>query len=264
MIDNRLMIDGFCVLPKAVPERQIDAILKVCKQSFDEDAAARAKSSQGHVYAARNLIDCIPAGSLIWCNPTLRSLLEQTLGPECGLVRVLFFDKPPDRTWTLPWHKDTSIAVREHRIASHHFSRPTTKAGVPHVIAEDAVLQQMLTLRIHLDPVTDQNGPLKVVPQSHQSSSSAGQGTDSAVTILASAGDVLAMRPLITHSSGASSPSTKLHRRILHLEFASKRHLPDGYQWHTFQQYPNTAPESAKRNHPPLLTSEPDAFEPPS
>ena len=62
------------------------------------------------------------------------------------------------------WHKDTAIAVDSNRGASKYFSRPTVKAGVPHVVAVDEILRQMLTLRIHLDEVTDENGPLKVIP----------------------------------------------------------------------------------------------------
>ncbi|MCY2977190.1 MAG: phytanoyl-CoA dioxygenase family protein [Planctomycetota bacterium] len=149
-------------------------------------------------------------------------------------MRALFFDKPPDRTWSLPWHKDTSIAVKEHQAMSQSLTRPTVKAGVPHVIASDAILRQILTLRIHLDEVTDENGPLRVIPGSHVASDSDGIGVDRAVTIHAEIGDVLAMRPLISHASGSSAPNTQLHRRILHLEFAASETLPDGYQWHSF------------------------------
>ena len=146
----------------------------------------------------------------------------------------MFFDKPPDRTWTLPWHKDTSIAVRVNSIKSTSFSRPTTKAGVPHFIACDDVLKQMLTLRIHLDEVTDENGPLKVLPGSHTSSTSEGNGMNSVSTIHSNVGDVLAMRPLISHASGSSHEGTRRHRRILHLEFAANVVLPDGAEWHDF------------------------------
>lgn len=66
------------------------------------------------------------------------------------------------------------------------------------------------------------------------SSTPEGDGIDSAVTIYADVGDVLAMRPLISHSSGASIQETKRHRRILHLEFARDQNLPDGFQWHDF------------------------------
>ena len=108
-------------------------------------------------------------------------------------VRALFFDKPPDRSWNLPWHKDTSIAVKDLSIQSSSFSRPTTKAGVPHLIACDEVLRRMLTLRIHLDEVSDENGPLRVIPGSHVSSTSDGIGVDSAATIHAAVDDVLAI-----------------------------------------------------------------------
>ncbi len=92
----------------------------------------------------------------------------------------------------------------------------------------------MLTMRIHLDDVTDENGPLRVIPQSHQSKTCGGLGVDAAVTIHASAGDCLAMRPLIDHSSGSSLPGTTRHRRIVHLEFAADAILPDGYRWFHF------------------------------
>jgi len=42
------------------------------------------------------------------------------------------------------------------------------------------------------------------------------------------------MRPLVAHCSGPSFPNTNRHRRILHLEFAGVRELPDGYAWHDF------------------------------
>ena len=139
--------------------------------------------------------------------------LKRILGPEFGLVRGLYFDKHPERTWSLGWHKDTAIAVTTHGMESRHFSRPTVKAGIPHVIASDAILRNMLTLRIHLDEVTNENGPLRVVPQSHEARDCEGTGTESAKIILAERGEILAMRPLLSHGSGASDPGTKRHRR---------------------------------------------------
>ncbi|MEI7459648.1 MAG: phytanoyl-CoA dioxygenase family protein [Pirellula sp.] len=227
--------DGFCMLHDAVDVATIQRLLSVLDSAFwDDSKSVRARSSRGHIYAARNLIETIPEVTTVWqVNPML-SLLHEQLGVDCGLVRALFFDKPPDRTWSLPWHKDTSIAVKEHRAMSQSLTRPTVKAGVPHVIASDAILRQILTLRIHLDEVTDENGPLRVIPGSHVASDSDGIGVDRAVTIHAEIGDVLAMRPLISHASGSSAPNTQRHRRILHLEFAASETLPDGYQWHDF------------------------------
>ena len=235
MGDWNLQSDGFCLLKRAVSIETVERLLHVCRDAFDGDSeGVRARSSRGHVYAARNLIESIPEVSTVWRCESLMTFLGDQLGDQFGLVRVLYFDKPPDRTWALPWHKDTAIAVKDNTLQSTHFSRPTTKAGVPHVIACDEVLARLLTLRVHLDDVTDENGPLRVIPSSHVSSVSDGLGVDAAVTIHATAGDVLAMRPLISHCSGASSPTTRRHRRILHLECAADPVLTDGYRWYNF------------------------------
>lgn len=235
MDSQRLELDGFCLLEKAVDESTVAALLQQFQNTFECDTrGVLARSSHGHVYAARNLIESSPEVTTAWQSEFLIKFLCEQLGDHCGLVRALFFDKPPDRTWTLTWHKDTSIAVKDNSLESSSFSRPTHKGGVPHVIACDPILQQMLTLRIHLDEVTAENGPLRVVPGSHVSFASEGKGVEAAIDIHADAGDVLAMRPLISHSSGPSTPGTRRHRRVLHLEFAASESLPDGFQWHRF------------------------------
>lgn len=227
--------EGFFLVPEAIEPVMVDRLVYCCAEAFTKDQnAENARSSQGHIYAARNVIDFIPEVKTVWRNGMLAELLLEVLGADIGLVRALFFDKPPDRTWSLPWHKDATIAVANNSLPSKHFSRPTLKAGVPHVIASDGILGQMLTLRIHLDAVNDENGPLRVIPRSHFSKDCAGVGPAEAVTIYAEAGDVLAMRPLIDHASGSSNPGVTRHRRILHLEFAGMRELPDGYRWHRF------------------------------
>ncbi len=165
--------DGFCVLTHAVDTGTIQRLLSVFDDAFEDDSQfVRARSSRGYVYAARNLIDSIPEVTTVWHADPMLTLLREVLGDEFGLVRALFFDKPPERTWNLPWHKDTSISVNDNSAKSATFSRPTIKAGVPHVIASDEVLRQMLTLRIYLDEVTDENGPLRVIPESHVASDS--------------------------------------------------------------------------------------------
>ncbi len=230
-----LATNGFCLVPNAVDQTTVGTLLAACQAAFvTDDGNERARSSRGHVYAARNLLDAVPLVKTFWKTDVLCEVLQTTLGQRCGLVRVLFFDKPPDRSWALAWHKDTAIAVKDNSHVSTFCSRPTVKAGVPHVVACDAWLRRMLTLRVHLDDVDDTNGPLRVVPGSHVSSHSEGVGVDQAVTIHAKAGDVLAMRPLTTHGSGISAPGSTRHRRILHLEFAADEDLADGYQWHDF------------------------------
>ena len=74
------------------------------------------KSSLGETYAARNLAELNPELLSIWKAPRLTELLSQVLGDAFGLVRILYFDKRPNRTWSLPWHKDMTIAVKDNSL----------------------------------------------------------------------------------------------------------------------------------------------------
>jgi Phytanoyl-CoA dioxygenase (PhyH) len=227
--------DGFALLPGVFRGEQVDEILRGLTPALEAPADPEATMrSQAGVYGARNLLTLWPPVAGVWRRPPLPEVLAAVLGPGYGLVRVLFFDKPPERSWALPWHKDLTVAVRDNRLPSRHFAKPTRKAGVPHVEAPQELLEAMLTARVHLDDVTEENGPLKVIPGSHHTGKAL--VLDEAVphTVLAGRGDVLLLRPLVAHSSGNAHPDTRRHRRILHLEFAGRRDLPDGYAWHDF------------------------------
>ena len=230
-----LPVDGYTLVQSAFSQAEVAAILASLEPALANDTAGWSlRSADGVVYGARNVLQLWPGVAGMWRRPTLQSVLAEALGPDYGLVRVLYFDKPPEQSWALPWHKDMTIAVKDNRRPSSRFARPTTKAGVPHIEAPVDVLRQMLTLRIHLDDVTDENGPLKVIPGSHHDDRDPDAGARPQVTILAAAGDVLAMRPLLCHCSNRSAEGTSRHRRILHLEFAGLSELPEGFAWHDF------------------------------
>jgi hypothetical protein len=225
---------GFVLLEEVYTSAQINQLVIGLQKSFEQQPASAICGAAGGVYAARNVLELFPEAATVWRQAPLPETLTAVLGPEAGLVRGLYFDKPPDQSWGLPWHKDVTIAVRDNRLPSSSFSKPTVKGGVPHVEAPREVLEKMLSVRIHLDEVTDENGPLKVLPGSHRTGKES-TAADCPVTILAGRGDVLLMRPLLDHASGHSSPGTRRHRRILHLEFAGVAELTDGYQWFDFR-----------------------------
>ena len=231
----RLDEDGYAILPAVFSPAQTDDLARDLT-----DALAKAtregiiQSQEGTMYAARNVVALWPPAATVWQTPPLTNALRAVLGPDFGLVRVLYFDKPPQQSWTLPWHKDMTVAVRDNRLPSEQFRRPTFKAGVPHIEAPQHLLERMLTARLHLDDVTEENGPLKVIPGSHRAGKELPAGDLPPHTILASRGDVLLMRPLLAHCSGHTLPGTLRHRRVLHLEFAASVDLPDGYAWHEF------------------------------
>jgi hypothetical protein len=164
----------------------------------------------------------------------LLSLVRPHLTSEPVPVRAIYFDKSPGANWLVPWHQDLSLAVRA-RADVPGFGPWSTKDGIPHVQAPTELLQQMLTVRVHVDAADEENGALRVLPGSHRF------GRVSAERIqqvrreqpdhvcAVSAGDALLMRPLLLHASGRST--TARHRRVLHIEYAGFT-LPNELRWH--------------------------------
>lgn len=226
--------NGYVILPERLGLEWVRHLRSILDTQMQSDSSGNlAQSQNGWLYAARNVLTAAPAIKTLLTVPLVQQFVTETLGTRSGLVRALYFDKPPDQSWSLPWHKDQSIAVAAHGLLPTGFSRPTVKRGVPHLIAPDDVLREMVTLRIHLDAMTEENGPLQVVPKSHHSSADQGSGVENRQIIHAEIGEILAMRPLLTHASGLSKPGTTQHRRIVHLEFAAGP-LPEPLQWYEF------------------------------
>jgi ribosomal protein L13 len=82
----------------------------------------------------------------------------------------------------------------------------SVKDGVPHVQAPGHLLEQMLTIRLHLDDCDETNGALRVLPGSHRLGRLAAERIQQLrehhpdhVCHL-SAGDALLMRPLLLHA----------------------------------------------------------------
>jgi ectoine hydroxylase-related dioxygenase (phytanoyl-CoA dioxygenase family) len=228
--------DGFVTMPAIFAEKQLERMRSEITAGFSDNGneASAVRRRNGTMVAARNVLDWMPSASTVWQVSPILDLLRSVLGDRFGLVRALYFDKPPGQSWVLPWHKDMTIAVANNALPSNTFIHPTKKAGVPHVEAPVELLERMLTLRILLDDVTEENGPLRVQLGSHRTGESVESVASNVQLILGRAGDVLAMRPLLTHSSGHSHPESDRHRRTLHLEFAADRLLSDGYTWHHF------------------------------
>ena len=164
---------------------------------------------------------------------SIRSLVDPIAGPEARVVRGIFFDKTPEANWKVPWHQDLTIAVRR-RKEVEGFTGWSMKAGITHVQPPSRVLNEVLALRIHLDPTNEDSGALKVIPGSHTRGRLSADDIQKIkreiepVVCSAKQGDVLAMRPLLLHSSSVSSNAS--HRRVIHLEFCSLK-LPGGLEW---------------------------------
>ena len=160
-------------------------------------------------------------------------LASKTIGAEATPVRAILFDKSAATNWSLGWHQDRIICVRE-RIDVPGFGPWSIKAGLHHVALPIALLARMVTLRVHLDAVPATNAPLLIAPGSHrrgrvpESSIAQVVAECGVIACLAEAGDVWAYATPILHASdAASSPD---HRRVLQIDFSAGA-LPGGLDW---------------------------------
>jgi ectoine hydroxylase-related dioxygenase (phytanoyl-CoA dioxygenase family) len=149
------------------------------------------------------------------------------------LVRTILFNKTPNTNWYVTWHQDKTVSVSE-KFDDLEWKNWSVKEGVLHVQPPLAVLENMVTIRIHIDDTNRNNGCLKVISGSHRKGLlSQDQITeivarDNVVYCEARAGDALIMRPHLLHASNKSTDPS--HRRILHLEFGDWV-LPAGSIW---------------------------------
>jgi ectoine hydroxylase-related dioxygenase (phytanoyl-CoA dioxygenase family) len=160
-------------------------------------------------------------------------------------VRAIYFDKSPETNWLVPWHQDLSLALRA-RAEVPGFGPWSTKDGIPHVQPPAELLQQMLTVRLHLDDADESNGALRVLPGSHRFGRLSAQRIQQRRTeqsdlfCTVAAGDALLMRPLLLHASSRSTSAR--HRRVLHIEYAGFT-LPDELNWHEAAQLQSNVAE---------------------
>ena len=235
---EELEVNGHCLLHSVLSDEELRDSRNQTQRVLDEGRQGVLQSrDQG--YGVRNLLDLWPEVVELTRNATASVLIRQVMGADAGVVRCLFFDKPPGRSWTLPWHRDRTIAIANPVSEMKTFSNLTKKAGVYHVNAPPEFLRHMLTLRFSLDPMLDENGPLVVQSGKHWPIEDGNEESqvqaEPFTKIFGQAGDMFVMRPLLPHSSLKSAESTQLRRRIIHIELSNIRHLPEGLEWHRFE-----------------------------
>ncbi|HYK79901.1 MAG TPA: KTSC domain-containing protein [Micropepsaceae bacterium] len=217
----------------AMARRVIDSFLIIRLIEVLERSEQPRSERGGEIYGMRDLLALEEIRRLAQ-SPAIMGLVHAVIGPEARAVRGIFFDKAPGANWPVQWHQDLSIAVMEKKDIEG-WQAWSIKNGIPHVQPPAAILERMVSVRLHLDDCGMDNGPLKVRPGTH----SFGRLTHDRMDELAreipediccpNAGDALVMRPLLLH---ASSPARKPdHRRVIHLEFAPANLLPAGLSW---------------------------------
>jgi phytanoyl-CoA dioxygenase PhyH len=229
-LDSAIDDDGFTIVDNVGSAAQVAALLAELTDVGQRGGIQR----RGGVLAIRNLLELVPSVARLARSTSLRGIAESVLGPDCFAVRGILFDKTPATNWKVAWHQDLTIAVKE-RLDVPGFGPWSEKAGVVSVQPPVSVLKNMITIRVHLDDCGPDNGPVRVLPGSHQSGRldvseiEEWRKVTAPVETIARRGAALVMRPLLLH---ASSPATQPgHRRVVHLDYAFDT-LPGGLEWH--------------------------------
>lgn len=155
------------------------------------------------------------------------------LGAGAQPVRAILFNKSSENNWSLGWHQDRTICVKQKRDVPS-FGPWTVKSGMTHVEPPFELLSRMVTLRAHLDDVPASNAPLLVAPGSHTVGRIPVGDVPEVVrrcgtrACTAEAGDVWLYATPILHASDAASAPT--NRRVLQVDFAAEL-LPNGLEW---------------------------------
>jgi hypothetical protein len=210
---------GFVVLPGVLENATLTPIAEALV------ALAGVQSRAG----IRGLLR-VPAVRQLASDERLLHIAQEFVGAGPVPFRATLFDKSPIANWLVAWHQDLVLPVTS-RVDSREWGPWTIKAGVLHARAPASALATVVALRIHLDDSTSANGPLRVLPHTHDRGVlSRGQIEQlsreiAPVECTERAGGVVVMRPLLLHASSKSEGATP--RRVLHIEYASRLRFED-------------------------------------
>jgi hypothetical protein len=175
----------------------------------------------------------LPVVGRLATDARLLELARRFLGPHAVPFKATLFDKSSRANWLVSWHQDTALPLRR-RVDSDEWGPWSTKAGLLCSHAPTWALEEVIALRVSLDDSSAENGPLRVLPDTHRAGVlNAAQierlaSEVAAVVCVAGSGSVVEMRPLTVHAS--SEALSDEPRRVLHIEYATTVDLGAGIE----------------------------------
>jgi len=219
---------GFTVIDGIFSDSEIEKISEVI-QNIDTSKETFRKSED--LFAIRQFLKEIPEVKDLIFNENLKTIIKEIFGEKYFVVKSIYFDKPEKSNWYVAYHQDLTISV-DRKIPLENFGPWTTKQNQFAVQPPLDILENIFTIRIHLDDTDEQNGALKVVPKSHTKGIYRPETIDWKVETEnicnVEKGGIMIMKPLLLHGSNRTTNGKK--RRVIHIEFSDKE-LPDELQW---------------------------------
>ncbi|MFT4600249.1 MAG: hypothetical protein ACI857_000423 [Arenicella sp.] len=213
---------GFGFYSKCYEQAELDRMIVALNSDENE-------RSNSPVFAIRKVILRIPELREIIFNQKMHELLNEFGLEVNSLTKSIYFDKPEDSNWFVNYHQDISISVKE-KIETEGYSMWTVKKGVIGVVPPISILENTVTIRIHLDDTNEGNGALRVLSGSHQDGIQRIENVQIKKEEICKveAGGLMLMKPLLFHASSRSVE--KKRRRVIHLEFC-KLELAGSLEW---------------------------------
>ena len=165
--------------------------------ALDGRLDTRSRAGARHVLA-------LPEIRALADDPRLISMAARFVGPAQPF-RATLFDKSASANWLVAWHQDTALPMRAQADAAG-WGPWSIKAGIVYAHAPASALARVVALRVSLDPSTEANGPLRVLPGTHVHGLLDGAAVErlglevAPVSCTVGAGGVVAMRPLLLHA----------------------------------------------------------------
>lgn len=226
--NHQITENGFAILDKIYSEKEVEEILSAIDK-VDKDKETFRKLTD--IFAIRQFLKEVPETISLIFNENLKRIVNQLFGEDYFVVKSIYFDKPETSNWYVSYHQDLTISV-DKKIELENFGPWTTKQNQFAVQPPLDILENIFSIRIHLDATDENNGALRVVPKSHSKKIYRPETIDWNVETEESCnvekGGIMIMKPLLLHSSRRTTNNKK--RRVIHIEF-SNQELPKDLNW---------------------------------
>lgn len=225
---NLIQENGFTVINNIFSEDEIEKISEVI-QNIDTSKETFRKSED--LFAIRQFLKEIPEVKDLIFNDNVKEIIKEIFGENYFVVKSIYFDKPEKSNWYVAYHQDLTISV-DKKVELENYGPWTTKQNQFAVQPPLEILENIFTIRIHLDDTDENNGALKVVPKSHSKGIYRPETIDWNVETEnicnVEKGGIMIMKPLLLHGSNRTTNGKK--RRVIHIEFSDKE-LPEVLNW---------------------------------
>ncbi|WP_066679286.1 MULTISPECIES: phytanoyl-CoA dioxygenase family protein [unclassified Chryseobacterium] len=225
---NLIQENGFTIINNIFSEEEIEKISDVI-QNIDTSKETFRKSED--LFAIRQFLKEIPDVKEFIFNDNIKEIIKEIFGDKYFAVKSIYFDKPEKSNWYVAYHQDLTISV-DKKVQLENFGPWTTKQNQFAVQPPLDILENIFTIRIHLDDTDENNGALKVVPKSHSKGIYRPETIDWNVETenicSVEKGGIMIMKPLLLHGSNRTTNGKK--RRVIHIEFSDKE-LPKVLNW---------------------------------